>query len=60
MNGKTRKVVTEKLKTTQYTQASGANLAAERIIVRQFLERWLSAIVSRRNKPLTVDEDTLC
>jgi len=55
MYGKTRKEVAEKLKTTQYAQASAANLAAERITVRQFLERWLSEIVSRRNKSRSVD-----
>ena len=53
--GTTRREVAEKLKTMQHAQASGANLAAERITVKQFLERWLSEIVSRRNKPRTVD-----
>jgi hypothetical protein len=55
MHGTTRKQAAEKLKTTQYAQASGANLAAERITVRPFLEHWFSAIVSRRNKSRTVD-----
>ena len=55
MYGTTRKEVADKLKTTQYAQGSGANLAAERITVRQSLERWLSEIVSRRKKPRTVD-----
>jgi integrase len=53
--GTTRREVAEKLKTMQHTQASGANLAAERITVKQFLERWLSEIVTLRNKPRTVD-----
>jgi len=35
MYGTTRKEVADKLKTTQYAQGSGANLAAERITVRQ-------------------------
>jgi integrase len=60
MDGTTRREDADKLKTTQYAQASGANLAAKRITVRQFLERWLSAIVSRRNKSRTIDGDTLC
>jgi hypothetical protein len=45
----------DKLKTTQHAQASGANLAAERITVRPFLEHWFSAIVSRQKKPRSVD-----
>jgi hypothetical protein len=48
---KTRKQVAEKLKTTQYAQASGANLAAQRITARQFLERWLSEIINRGISP---------
>jgi integrase len=53
--GETRREVVEKLKATQFAQASGANLAAERLTVAQFLERWLTDIVSHRNKPRTVD-----
>jgi hypothetical protein len=37
--GDTRREVVEKLKAAQSAQASGTNLAAERIIVTQFLER---------------------
>jgi integrase len=55
MDGTTRKQAAEKPKTTQYAQASGANLAAERITVRPFLEHWFSAIVSRQKKPRSVD-----
>jgi integrase len=53
--GETRREVVEKLKAAQHAQASGANLAAERLTVAQFLERWLADIVSHRNKPRTVD-----
>lgn len=53
--GETRREVVEKLKAAQHAQASGANLAAERLTVATFLERWLADVVSRRNKPRTVD-----
>lgn len=53
--GATRKEVVEKLKAAQLAQASGANLAVERITVGQFLDRWIADVVTRRNKPRTVD-----
>jgi integrase len=53
--GATRKEVVEKLKAAQAAQTSGANLAVERITVAQFLDRWIADVVSKRNKPRTVD-----
>ncbi|NTU84406.1 MAG: site-specific integrase [Chloroflexales bacterium] len=53
--GATRREVVEKLKAAQAAQATGANLAIERITVAQFLDRWIADVVSRRNKPRTVD-----
>jgi integrase len=53
--GATRKEVVEKLKAAQIAQATGANLAVERISVAQFLDRWIDDVVSKRNKARTVD-----
>jgi integrase len=53
--GDTRKHVAEKLKVAQAAQLAGAHLDIERQTVAQFLERWLSEVVSRRNKIRTVD-----
>ena len=53
--GETRKEVADKLKAIHALQASGGNVAPERTTVKQFLERWLSEIVERRNKPRTTD-----
>ncbi|MDZ4719652.1 MAG: tyrosine-type recombinase/integrase [Roseiflexaceae bacterium] len=53
--GDTRRDVVEQLKSAQRAQASGVNLAMERITIAQFLDRWLQEIVSRRNKIRTID-----
>lgn len=53
--GATRKEVVEKLKAAQVAQVSRANLAVERITVGQFLDRWITDVVSKRNKARTVD-----
>ena len=53
--GATRKEVVEKLKAAQAAQATGADLAVERITVAQFLDRWIADVVSKRNKARTVD-----
>ncbi|HEY3228826.1 MAG TPA: site-specific integrase, partial [Roseiflexaceae bacterium] len=53
--GETRKEVSEKLKAVQAAQLAGVHLDIERQTVAQFLERWLSEVVSRRNKIRTVD-----
>jgi integrase len=53
--GETRKEVSEKLKAAQAAQLAGVHLDIERQTIAQFLERWLSEVVSRRNKIRTVD-----
>jgi integrase len=53
--GATRKDVVAKLKAAHQAQAAGVNLAAERITLAAFLDRWLAEVVSKRNKIRTID-----
>lgn len=51
--GKTRKEVSEKLKTLHREQAAGNPISVERQTVAEFLEHWLTTVVAQRNKPRT-------
>lgn len=51
--GRTRREVVEKLQALQQEQAQGVDLAADRQTVEQFLQTWLSVVVSPHNSERT-------
>lgn len=53
--GKTRKEVADKLKVIHRDLGAGLDITTDRQTVKVFLERWLSEVVSQRNKVRTYE-----